>query len=720
MKRSIFTNVMSVIIIMIINTSIFAQETLKSLLPIKIDYPIVIDGVLDDQVWKEAPWETGFKTWYPDYGIEMDENTKVWYAYDSENLYFAFRCYDSQPDKIKTSVTARDKISPDDWICINLDTFNDQQSLYAFYTNPLGIQMDSRTVGNKEDISIDFVWYSEGRIDEHGYTVEIKIPFKSIRFSSKDPVEMGVIFERHISRKSEKGTYPPLDPKHGPNFMTQTRTLIYDDVKYHRLLEVLPAVTYSKNSSINQGKLVSEGDDSELSLTAKFGISSHLVLGGTVNPDFSQVEADAGQVDFNQRYALYYPEKRSFFFEGSEYFNLGGGRTCGDPLRKIVHTRKIVDPVMGAKLTGKVGDKNTIALIYALDELPQYQQKGDYANFAILRYKRALKKDSFIGGFYTGRELEDSYNRVLGADGQIRVNNSSIIGYHAFMSLSKDTIEYNGYALGVNYYYNTRTMLMNIRLHDLSEDFNTETGFVRRTGITSFKAGLTRMLYPDSKIIRRIDPSFNNQFIWDKQNDRWENNNSFSLTFVLPRSSRISMGYTYSNEVFLDEKFNTGSFNIFGRSQFTKQFYFNLSYRSSKKIRYVSGPYQGKGSNASASVIYQPSTKLYSSLSLTYSDFYRDIDDKKEFDYTIIRSRNTYQMNKYLFFRAIIEYNSFHKELMTDFLASFTYIPGTVLHIGYGSRYDKTEWKNDRYKESARFLETQRGFFLKASYLWRI
>ena len=168
----------------------FSQNTKEPFLPLKIDEPPQIDGVLDETIWQNAPFETGFVSYSPDYGKRMKENTKVWYAYDRENLYFAFRCYDSEPDKIKASVGSRDKIRSDDWIGLNLDTFNDHQSLYALYVNPLGIQMDSRATAVSEDYSINVVWYNHGKIDDEGYAIEIQIPFKSIRFSHKDPVEI--------------------------------------------------------------------------------------------------------------------------------------------------------------------------------------------------------------------------------------------------------------------------------------------------------------------------------------------------------------------------------------------------------------------------------------------------------------------------------------------------------------------------------------------------
>ena len=695
-------------------TTLFAIEPLK---PFRTETAPKIDGVLDDAVWQKAPSETGFKIYHPDYGDKMTEDTKVWYAYDRENLYFAFMCYDSEPDKIKTSVTARDQIRPDDWICINLDTFNDQQTLYAFYVNPMGIQMDSRAIGENEDMDADFVWYSEGKINEQGYAIELKIPFKSIRFSSKEPVEMGIIFERYISRKSEAGTYPPLDPKWGHNFNTQMRTLIYEGVKHYKLLEILPAVTYSQNSSIDEGKLKSEDENSEFSLTGKYGITSNLVLDGTYNPDYSQVEADAGQVDFNQRYALYYPEKRPFFLEGRENFFFGG-YSSGDPLGAVVHTRMISNPQVGAKLTGKIGINNTIATIYARDELPEDLGQGDYAQFAIMRYKRSLSQDSYLGGFFTARELDNSYNRVGGADGQIRLNSSSNIGFHGFYSQSEDSVQSNGHALGLTYFLHNRDWYIISRLNDLSEDFNTETGYLTRKGITRLRAGIIRRLYPKSNFLKRIDALLNNQFIYDKESEKWENLNGFFLTFILPRTSMLRTGYGYANEIYLGEKFSTNYFNFLVSSQFTKQLYFDVYYRYCNKIRYIADPYQGKGNVVLASIIYQPSDNFSSSLSFTYDDFYQG--EKKEYDYSIIRFKNTYQVNKYLFFRAIVEYNSFYEDMTTDLLASFTYIPGTVIHLGYGSLYEKMKWENDAYIKDNHFLETKRGFFFKTSYLWRL
>jgi len=344
-----------------------AAHASDALFPIKTTTPPAIDGKLDDDVWQQAPSVTGFKTFVPDYGHDMPDQTVVYYAYDRENIYFAFRCYDREPEKIKTSVTRRDNIRPDDWICINLDSFNDQQALYGFYVNPAGIQSDTRFAGNTEDDGVDLVWHSAGNIDSEGYTIEVQIPFKSIRFANKDTVEMGVIFERKVSRRSEQGTFPPLKPERGMFFLTQMKPILYHEVKHYTLFEVLPAMTFSEKSALQQGRLTSGGGDYEGSLTAKYGITSDLILDGTYNPDFSQVESDAGQVDVNLRFALFFPEKRPFFTEGTENFNFAGSGS-GDPLFAVVHTRNIGNLLVGVKLSGKLGKKNFLASLNAIDE----------------------------------------------------------------------------------------------------------------------------------------------------------------------------------------------------------------------------------------------------------------------------------------------------------------------------------------------------------------
>ena len=234
------------------------------------------------------------------------------------------------------------------------------------------------------------------------------------------------------------------------------------------------------------------------------------------------------------------------------------------------------------------------------------------------------------------------------------------------------------------------------------------------------KIGFLPMIYPRSSLFLRIDPLFHAIQTRDKWSGLWETSDSFDLRFILPKNTTLLAGTKYATEIYLGRRFQTSGVRIRASTLFTKQVSFQLSYNYGRKIRYVDAPYQGRGTDASADLTYLPSDKLDVGFSLIYSDFARTSDDRREFDYTILRGRTTYQLNKYLFFRAIVEYNSFRKRLPTDLLASFTYIPGTVIHIGYGSAYEKIDWRDERYVDADRFLETRRGFFFKASYLWRL
>ena len=695
--------------------------------PLRTNVPPAIDGRLDDAVWRDAPSLSAFKTFIPDFSREPSEKTIAYMAYDAENLYFAFKCFDREPDKIKAAVARRDTILADDFICINLDTFNDQQALSGFFVNPLGIQTDSRWASGKEDFSADFVWDSAGRIDVDGYTVELRVPFKSIRYAGNKRVEMSIFFERRISRLSEHGSYPALDPARGYFFLTQMMPLVLEDIKQYTLLEVLPAYTYKDGAERSEGDFVGQKGDPGLHLTGKYGVTSQLILDGTWNPDFSQIEADAGQVDVNLRYDLYFPEKRPFFLEGSEIFQLAGASEA-DPLLAVVHTRTIVDPRVGFKLSGKVGKKDTMASIFALDESPSGDplfEPGDdrFAGFTVLRYRRAVGGDGYLGAFYTARDYAGGSNRVAGADGQLRLSKSSMLGFHGFGSWTRggtDLAAADGVALGLDYLYDTRNLGLSFAFYDISKGFQTDTGYLTRQGVTGLIASASPRFYPKSRFFRKIKPTLSAAAVKDLPSGLFETNDALGAMVLLPGNTSVTFLGRYSTEVYLGRRFDTSGVLIGSQSQVTKGLFLRGQYFRGNSIRYVADPYQGYGSRLSGMVTYKPSEQFDLTASLTYSDFYRRLTGAKEFEYAIWRGRLTYQMNKYLFFRGIVEYNAFRKELLTDLLASFTYIPGTVIQLGYGSIYDKIEWVNGEYREADRFLEVKRGLFFKASYLWRL
>ncbi len=702
-----------------------AQTTPSPLRPIFTTQAPIIDGMLNDEVWLTAPQVSGFKTFIPDYGKDLSEETIVYMAYDKNNLYFAYKCFDREPDKIKATLTNRDNIFNDDWICINLDTYNDHQSLTAFYVNPLGIQGDSRFSNNVEDGSSDFVWYSGGQIDEDGYTVEIQIPFKSIRYNSGKEVEMALFFERKINRRSEQGSYPELSPDQGMSLLTQLKPIIYDNVGKQSFLEILPAVTYNNQSSLHDGEFKNDLKEGAASLTLKYGITSNLILDATYNPDFSQIEADAGQIDVNLRSNLYFAEKRPFFLEGSETYNLGAMRSSSvDPIYAIVHTRTIVNPDFGIKLGGKLGMKNDISVMYAKDKLPEFQERGNYMHVPVFRYKRSFNNDSYLGGIYAAREYDGAYNRLTGLDGNARIDPSTTMVYHALYSDTKQN-EFEkskeGHAIGMRLARQNRDWIFVFTFKDISTDFTADMGHVRRTGLQYYTAYIAPQFYPKTELIRKVMPELFVSQVKDKFYGMWESLNYASVNISFGGQTEFIAKYYLSSEIYAGERFNTNGFHTLLNSQITKKFSAGFVSRWNNGIFY-GDPQQGKTYRLTGGITYQPSEKITADYSLSYANFKSDLTDEMLYDYSIHRFKLTFQLNKYLLFRGITEYNGYRKELLTDFLASFTYIPGTVIHLGYGSIYDKQEWDdvNQRYIESERFMEFNRGFFFKMSYLWRV
>ncbi len=708
--------------LLLLATTLFSETPLEA--P-RAEKPPTIDGKIDEPVWQAALRLTDFKTWQPDFGKEPSQKTEAYFLFDAENFYIAFRCYDTEPNKIKAVISRRDDIFQDDYAGVFIDTFSDGQNAYAFLVNPLGIQGDGllNASGNLEP-SMDMVWYSKGQIDDQGYTVELRVPLQSIRFPGGKTVVMGMFFFRQFVRSSEMASVPPYSPDRGA-VISQGQPISLTGLKYKRVVEILPAVTHASRLAIQEGELRREEQRTDFSLTAKVGITSDLTSDTTYNPDFSQVESDAGQVDFNIRYSLYFPEKRPFFLEGNEYFQFAGN-TEEAPLVAVVYTRAIIDPILGFKLTGKLGVKNTIAAIYAKDELPDnLSDEASVArpDFTIARYKRTFRGDTYIGGFYAGKELGGGFNRVAGSDGRIRLSRTSIAEYHVFGSFTREAgtgFTDGGLALGLRYYYSTQKVNLDVGYQDLSQDFRVDTGFVMRTGLRRLAAFAMYSFYPKSNFFQRIEPFYWSYHLYDTFYKTFETINLFTLRFQLPRSTQFRIDGILGNEAYVGEKFSRNAIGFQAYSQLVKQVYLEAFYRRGGSIFYdPEAPYQGYGNRAMASVDLQPTEKLDFLLSLTYIDFYRKSDNQKIYDYAIYRARNTFQVNKYLFLRAIIEYNTFRDRLTLDGLISFTYIPGTVFYIGYGSAFERLEWTGSEYAPTGAFRETQRGLFFKISYLWR-
>ncbi len=697
--------------------------------------PPTIDGKLDDPIWAEALKFENWKTFKPDVDKDPSQRTIAYLTYDTNNVYFAVRCFDTEPGKVKAALSRRDAIDADDIIGFILDTANDQQRGFTFMLNAQGVQEDGMmNVQGNVDSGFDMVWYSKGSIDDQGWSVEARVPLASLRFPGGKTLTMRALFFRFFTRTSEQATSPPIDPNRG-SIMGQSQPFQVSGIRYKRVVEILPAVVYNRADDAKDGQMVktfeTKATDS-FGLTAKVGLTSDLVFDGTYNPDFSQVEADAGQVDINLRYANYYEEKRPFFLEGQDYWQFGA-MIEDAPLQSLVYTRTIISPDYGFKLTGKFTRKDSLAMIYAQDNLPQdplnpVPTVDEHPDFTIARYRQSLAEDGYLGALYTGHVADGGYNRAGGLDGRFRLSQTMVLSFNAFGSVTQPPSEggitpdtSKGHAATLLYEYSTRKWVVNLGYQDISQNFQVDTGFVTRTGLRRINDFVMYQIYPKSSFFQKVEPFYWGFQLYDTIYDMWESLNFFVLRTYLPRNTQLRVEGILGNEVYMGQRFSWNGYGFRAESQVWKQLFVNAYIRRWGKVYYdPEAPYQGYGVSSQAGLRYQPIDKLDFSFNLTYSNFFRSSDGQKIYDYTILRNRNTFQINKYLFVRAIFEYNMYYKRLTADGLVSFTYIPGTVFYVGYGSALEQTAWNGSEYVPSDRFLQTRRGFFFKISYLFRI
>ncbi len=409
--------------------------------PEQTDQAPVIDGVLDDPAWSKGPIiDEPFITNSPVYGKPLPEKTSVWISYDADNLYFAFYCYDD-PKKIKSTLAKRDGVLADDWIDVDIDTMGTRQFTLENMCNPLGIQTDLiNSVSGGESTDPDWVWYSAGRIVEDGYIVEMRIPLKSIKFRSGENVTMHMGFYRNQSHSGTNSSWPQIDQKLG--YFNSLTPVVFEKLDSQLRLEALPSATYGGIWDRQSPEKWSAADDAtQFGIGIKYGITSSVNAELTVNPDFSQVESDQFQVMANQRYPIFYSEKRPFFMDINNQFNLAG--TNGPTnLGTAVHTRNIVDPFWGAKLSGEL-NKLSFGVLAAGDEWPgesfaNYQSPfpGKNANYFIGRMKYSLKDGDYFGLLYSGKEFGDTFNRVLAGDLSLRLPGGHNISVNGIYTLS--------------------------------------------------------------------------------------------------------------------------------------------------------------------------------------------------------------------------------------------------------------------------------------------
>jgi hypothetical protein len=529
----------------------------------KISAPVAIDGRPDEESWKQAAVFKDFYQTSPGDNIEPSKPTEVYVMYDEKHLYVAFKCWDER-DKIRASVAKRDEVFGEDNVRLWLDTYNDQRRAYVLGFNPLGIQQDGIfTEGQGADFSVDIVMESKGVIEEWGWSVEVKIPFKSLRYTAGKGKHWGFNAARNIDRLNDEFDQWLPDDRDISGFLVKHGKITgLDEIKTERTLEVVPSITLSETGSRKRtipndgfagplgrynpifnpgglrdpGKFVNDPIKKDIGVNLKYTITPNITLDAAVNPDFAEIEADAPVVTANQRFPIFFQEKRPFFLEGKEIFD--------SPLQPF-YSRTIVDPDLAAKLTGKVG-KTSFGFLLASDNAPGNYSEDERtelaicqerrltdpdfvclaeefvdknAFFGVLRVKRDFGSNNNIGFFATSRTFPKNRNFTGGFDGTFKLNPKTVMTFQVLGTHSRkyffdpdpapgeEATRYrtgNGFGYYWSMDYTTDTHGWFAEAFGRTKDYRADAGFTRRTDTNTvfFVNRLSTKSRPKAAVIR--------------------------------------------------------------------------------------------------------------------------------------------------------------------------------------------------------------------------
>ena len=709
---------------------LFAQgPALAELRPVFLSQAPVLRGDLSDPAWAKAKLPAGqMLTYNPVRGNSMPLATEIYMAYDATHLYVGFHCFDNQPELIKASLAKRDDMFSDDWVGLSLDAFGSQHNALHLFVNPLGIQGDALdSVPGGEDFSPDWVWESHAQRQADGYTVEICIPLKSIRFKSGQEVRMGVLFWRRISRLGISGSWPAM--AQGQWVYRSHAPLLFQRLDAPLRLEVLPSVTYSRNEEQVQPGQWNRDTKTSAGIGLKLGLSSTITADLTYKPDFSQVESDAFQVQVNQRYPSFHSEKRPFFMESMGIFNLAG--TGGDLNMQVpVHTRRIVDPLWGAKLTGDTGP-NSFGVLASGDRSTGQPwadglnpDLGRRAEFTIGRAMYGFGKGSYVGAIYTGRDFNGSTNRVGGVDFSYLLSDRHSFAGNLLQTASTnpgDPAAKRGFGSLLAYNYSTKPLDLMFTSEHYGADFRMDTAYFNRTGIDQQTFYIGPNFYPKIAWIHKVNPFLFGKVIKDNVTGLTDVMAVLALRINTTRSGSFRGEVQQVREGWKGQLFDQTAYKLSGSALVSKWLNLGAQVRLGDDLNYDAPvPFKGRTVSYGFNATLQPSDQLRFYLDVFRTGMKDPITGTQVYDVKTTNAQLTYQFNSYFFLRSTARIDTFQRRMLTDYLASFTFIPGTVMFLGYGEVFQKTQWQEDRWvNRGDRYEPSNRGLFCKLSYLWR-
>jgi hypothetical protein len=714
----------------------------------------------------------GFVQRTPRDGAPPNQRTDVYLGYDDKNFYAIFVAFDNEPKKVRARMTTRDNVRDDERMDMFLDTFHDYRHAFVFTCNPFGIQLDGRWdegARSQYDSSFDTVWYSRGKLTDRGYVIWMKIPFKSLRFPPTPQQTWGILFIRWIPRINGSDAWPQASTRVEGRLNQAAVMEGLENISPGRNAQIIPyAFTRSFRALDTRDPLnphfTTDRFDPDAGLDAKAVFKDSLVLDVAANPDFSQVESDEPQVTVNQRFEVFFPEKRPFFLENSSFFET--------PMT-LFFTRRIADPQFGIRLTGKKGPY-AIGALFADDQSPgRIVPPGDplfgkRAHFGIFRLQRDIFKQSTVGAMYTDREFAGGFNRVGALDTRLKLTKNWVTALQAVASSTDmvDGTRLAGPAYKVNLRHTGYQFFYNLDYDDRSPGFFTEAGFLAdqsvdrftyrareiyrpslRTDVRSVAQFVTYRFRPEGKHFISWGPTLFLNPVWDHRGTRLDMDHDVGLSWEFTGQTLIEVYETADREVLRPQDFaglteNRGFYEsrkgLFAKSDYYSQATFRAEYSQGTRINFVppagEEPSLGNVSRASLQVVLRPLVPLR--IENTY--LLERLTDRTRgdsiFNNHIVRSKWSWQFTRELSLRVILQYNTVlanprHTALDTtknfngDFLLTYQVNAWTALYVGYnGNLQNLNLIPTATGREIVRtpdFLNDANQFFVKFSYLVR-
>lgn len=728
---------------------------------------------LDDFLDMEAPADLaavmtridgGFIQREPVDGAPASQHTDVYLGYDDRYLYAVFVAFDDEPERIRANYSRREQVFGDDIVEIQLDTFRDELRAYTFICNPLGVQWDAVwREGSGFDESWNAVWKSNGKLTDRGYVVWMAIDFKFLRFPADLEDPWGIILVRDIPRVNESSFYPRVTERIEGR-MNQAGTLTgLSGISPGRNIQLIPYAT-GRNFRVLDPRAEEQPtfaeDDAELDagLDAKFVFQDQFVLDVTLNPDFSQVESDEAQVTVNQRFEVFFPERRPFFLENADFF--------ATPIN-LLFTRRILDPRLGARMTGKFGPNN-FGVLAIDDEGPgrlvdeDSELRGAVARNLVGRYSRDILTQSRIGGIVTDRTISDGYNRVASVDGRFKLGTNWVMNAQAAFSSTRQVdsagSDADGTAFDLVVEREGRYFETHLHYFDYSEDFETWLGFVPRTDIREVHGQLEYTFWPEKTLIS-WGPSLFAVYNEDRNGVRLDQAINPTLSFEFPRQTRIRLFartgkervrvQDYGGDPATDDDVDLDSENlgVFVRSQITRTVDFNFEYVTGKTGNFApvdpdpDDGYLPPPTPADVrSVQGRLGLRLFRRMRLDTDVFHTELTEpgtgRSILDDTIVRSRFSWQFDPRATIRLIArwdrrdpnpELSSERKIRRVDLDFLFTYLinPWTALYVGYNNldtnlAFVETPGGTETIRTDSADFNAGRQLFVKFSYLFAL